>query len=151
MLRTSIFRTPSLKAKNPNETLPLRFAQGQGDGEFASHRVTPVSLREDALKAVTSRSDRKVGLISYTYVPNWAIARQLGWWQAGPPYGEGKWSELTPLSECHWHWAHRFNPQWQTDRVGQARGWVLILTLNGAVRKVRVEIPPEQFTLELYR
>ncbi len=89
--------------------------------------------------------------VSYTYVPNWAIARQLGWWQAGPPYGEGKWGELTPLSECHWHWAHRFNPQWQTDRVGQARGWVLILTLNGAVRKVRVEIPPEQFTPELYR
>ncbi len=89
--------------------------------------------------------------VSYTYVPNWAIARLLGWWQAGPPYGEGKWGELTPLSECHWHWAVRFHPSWQTDRIGQSRGWVLILTLNGAVRKIRVEIPPEQFSPDLYQ
>lgn len=89
--------------------------------------------------------------VSYTYVPNWAIARQLGWWQAGPPYGAGKWDELTPLSECHWHWARQFNPQWQTDRVSGARGWVLVLTLNGGVRRLRAETPPEEFTPELYR
>lgn len=89
--------------------------------------------------------------VSYTYVPNWAVARQLGWWHAGPPYGEGKWGELTPLSECHWHWARQFNPQWQTDRVLGARGWVLVLTLNGAVRRLRAETPPEAFTPELYR
>ncbi|MCX7993083.1 MAG: type II secretion system GspH family protein [Fimbriimonadales bacterium] len=88
--------------------------------------------------------------VSYTYVPNWAIARLLGWWEAGPPYGEGKWSELTPLSECHWHWARQFNPTWQTDRVSGARGWVLILTLNGAVRRIRAETPPEEFTPERY-
>ncbi|GIV08696.1 MAG: hypothetical protein KatS3mg019_0787 [Fimbriimonadales bacterium] len=89
--------------------------------------------------------------VSYTYVPNWAVARQLGWWHAGPPYGEGKWGELTPLSECHWHWARQFNPQWQTDRVSGARGWMLVLTLNGAVRRLRAETPPEAFTPELYR
>ncbi|GBC93600.1 hypothetical protein HRbin15_02100 [bacterium HR15] len=89
--------------------------------------------------------------VSYTYVPNWAIARQLGWWQPGPPYGEGKWGELTPLSECHWHWARQFNPAWQRDRITQARGWILILTLNGAVRKIRAEIPPESFSPADYR
>ncbi len=89
--------------------------------------------------------------VSYTYVPNWAIARQLGWWEAGPPYGAGKWDELTPLAECHWHWARQFNPTWQTDRLTGARGWVLVLTLNGAVRRLRAETPPEQFTPELYR
>jgi prepilin-type N-terminal cleavage/methylation domain-containing protein len=88
--------------------------------------------------------------VSYTYVPNWAIARLLGWWQAGPPYGEGKWSELTPLSECHWHWARQFNPRWQNDRISGARGWVLVLTLNGAVRRLRAETPPEEFTPENY-
>lgn len=88
--------------------------------------------------------------VSYTYVPNWAIARQLGWWAAGPPYGDGKWGELTPLSECHWHWARVFNPTWQTDRVSGARGWVLVLTLNGAVRRLRAETPPEEFSPERY-
>jgi type II secretory pathway pseudopilin PulG len=89
--------------------------------------------------------------VSYTYVPNWAIARQLGWWLPGPPYGEGKWGELTPLSECHWHWARQFNPTWQRDRLTQARGWILILTLNGAVRKLRAETPPESFSPQDYR
>ncbi len=89
--------------------------------------------------------------VSYTYVPNWAIARQLGWWRPGPPYGEGKWGELTPLSECHWHWARQFNPTWQRDRLTQARGWILILTLNGAVRKLRAETPPEEFSPADYR
>jgi prepilin-type N-terminal cleavage/methylation domain len=89
--------------------------------------------------------------VSYTYVPNWAIARMLGWWQAGPPYGEGKWGELTPLSECHWHWARQFNPTWQTDRITGARGWVLVLTLNGAVRRIRAELSPDAFTPESYR
>lgn len=89
--------------------------------------------------------------VSYTYVPNWAIARQLGWWQAGPPYGEGKWGDLTPLSECHWHWARMFQPTWQTDRIANARGWVLILTLGGSVRKLRAETPPEQFTPDRYQ
>ena len=89
--------------------------------------------------------------VSYTYVPNWAIARRLGWWQAGPPYGEGQWGELTPLSECHWHWARVFQPTWQTDRLTQARGWVLVLTLGGSVHKFRAETPPEQFSPGLYR
>ncbi|MFQ3611963.1 MAG: prepilin-type N-terminal cleavage/methylation domain-containing protein [Fimbriimonadales bacterium] len=88
--------------------------------------------------------------VSYTYVPNWAIARMLGWWQAGPPFGDGKWGELTPLSECHWHWAGQFRPTWQTDRVSQGRGWILILTLNGAVRRIRAETPPEEFSPERY-
>lgn len=89
--------------------------------------------------------------VSYTYVPNWAIARQLGWWQAGPPYGDGKWGELTPLSECHWHWAQVFQPAWQTDRLTGARGWVFILTLGGSVRKIRAETPPEQFSPDRYQ
>jgi hypothetical protein len=74
----------------------------------------------------------------------------LGWWQPGPPYGEGKWGELTPLSECHWHWARQFNPTWQTDRITGARGWVLVLTLNGAVRRIRAELSPDAFTPESY-
>lgn len=89
--------------------------------------------------------------VSYTYVPNWAIARQLGWWQAGPPYGDGKWEELTPLSECHWHWARVFHPTWQADRLTGARGWVFILTLGGSVRKIRAETPPEQFSPDRYQ
>lgn len=90
--------------------------------------------------------------VSYTYVPNWEIARQLGWWLPGPPYGEGKWGELTPLSECHWHWAGVFRADWLRDRLPKGTGgWILVLTLNGAVRKVRVELPPEDFTPDHYQ
>lgn len=89
--------------------------------------------------------------VSYTYVPNWAIARQLGWWEPGPPYGDGKWYDLTPLSECHWHWATFFQPQWQQDNIQGGRGWIMILTLSSVVRKIRAETPPAQFSPENYQ
>ena len=41
--------------------------------------------------------------ISYTYIPNWKYAAELGWWGRPPHYGEGKYGDSTPLAMCHWH------------------------------------------------
>lgn len=88
--------------------------------------------------------------VSYDYVPRWVTAAELGWWQPGPKYGRGKWDDLTPVADCQWHWATAFNTTWSKNQAG-ARGWQLILTMGGSVRKVRVEEPIEDFTPERYR
>ncbi|HXG23618.1 MAG TPA: type II secretion system protein [Chthonomonadales bacterium] len=88
--------------------------------------------------------------VSYDYVPQWKTAQELGWWNPPPHFGNGKWDDLTPLADCQWHWARVFNVDWSSD-APDARGWQLILTLGGSVRKVRVEEPIAEFTPEKYR
>jgi prepilin-type N-terminal cleavage/methylation domain-containing protein len=87
--------------------------------------------------------------VSYTYVPQWTIAQQLGWWQTGPPFGEGKWGDLTPVTECIWHWARKFDPSLSGNGVG-VRGWQLELMMTGSVRRIRVEQPVDDFSPDKY-
>jgi type II secretory pathway pseudopilin PulG len=88
--------------------------------------------------------------VSYCYVPQWAIAQQLGWWQSSPSFGPGKWGDMTPIVECPWHWAKAFKPNQDKNDPG-SKGWQLELMLSGSVRKIRVEDPLENFTPEKYR
>lgn len=88
--------------------------------------------------------------VSYDYVPRWIVAQELEWWQAPPKFGRGRWDDLTPVVGCQWHWARTFNASWSRNQPN-ARGWQLILTMSGSVRKVRVEEPVESFTPEKYR
>jgi prepilin-type N-terminal cleavage/methylation domain-containing protein len=71
--------------------------------------------------------------VSYTYVPSWKRAIEWGWWNEWPNSGNGKWNENTPVSECHWHWARRFHPDWQEDQNKTRGGSAVILTKDGAV------------------
>lgn len=88
--------------------------------------------------------------VSYDYVPRWELALELGWWKPWPRYGRGKWDDLTPVADCQWHWATTFNSSWTKNQTG-ARGWQLVLTIGGSVRKVRVDEPIEDFTPDKYR
>jgi len=88
--------------------------------------------------------------VSYDYVPRWETAHELGWWDAPPKYGRGKWDDLTPVADCQWHWASTYNSTWSKNQPG-ARGWEVILTMGGSVRRIRVEEPLEDFTPEKYR
>jgi prepilin-type N-terminal cleavage/methylation domain-containing protein len=88
--------------------------------------------------------------VSYLYVPQWATAQQLGWWDASPPFGAGKWDDLTPVVECPWHWARFFNADWNGNQPG-ARGWQLELMMTGSVRKIRVEQPVDAFSPDQYQ
>lgn len=88
--------------------------------------------------------------VSYDYDPEWSIAQSLGWWNAAPNFGLGLWGDLTPVADCQWHWATTFHADWDVDDPNRS-GWQLILVMAGAVRKVRVEIPPEQFSPSLYQ
>src|SRR5262245_33710611 len=38
--------------------------------------------------------------LSYDYLPNWRPVWNVGWWSPPPRHGEGKWGDLTPISEC---------------------------------------------------
>ena len=87
--------------------------------------------------------------VSYEYIPNWVRAQELGWYRSAPRYGQGKWDDLTPLAGCLWHWAKTFDPN-LSGNLSTARGWQLYLTRGGAVRKVRVEEPIENFSPEKY-
>lgn len=88
--------------------------------------------------------------VSYDYIPRWQKAVDLGWWKPAPSYGHGKWDDLTPIADCQWHWAGRFNPNLDENEKG-ARGWVLMLTAGASVRKIRVEDPIELFSPDRYR
>jgi prepilin-type N-terminal cleavage/methylation domain-containing protein len=88
--------------------------------------------------------------VSYTYVPQWSMAQQLGWWDGAPPFGPGKWGDLTPVAECPWHWAKTFDLNLNGNKPG-VRGWQLELMMTGSVRKIRVEQPVETFTPENYQ
>ena len=90
------------------------------------------------------------GGVSYDYLPQWLIARQLGWWNEPPAFGSGKWDDLTPIIQCHWHWANRFRPNLQENEAG-SRGWVVVGTAGGSVRRYRVEDPLDEFTPEKLR
>jgi len=87
--------------------------------------------------------------VSYGYTPNWGIARTLGWWNVPPDYGNGKWDDLTPIADCQWHWATFFNKRLPWNQPG-AKGWVLVLTAGGSVRRLRAEMPIAEFTPERY-
>lgn len=88
--------------------------------------------------------------VSYSYLPNWLQALELGWWNPPPNAGEGKWGDQTPVVVCDWHWATKFVKDWNENQQG-AKGWQLVLMMAGSVRKVRIEEPMEQFTPEKYR
>ncbi|MGC8668104.1 MAG: type II secretion system protein [Chthonomonadales bacterium] len=88
--------------------------------------------------------------VSYDYMPQWRIALNLGWWNPAPSFGDGKWGDLTPLAACQWHWATRFDPNLTRNMAG-AKGWELILTAGGSVRRIRVEEPVELFSPDRYR
>jgi prepilin-type N-terminal cleavage/methylation domain-containing protein len=86
--------------------------------------------------------------VSYDYIPRWAVAQELEWWGSGP-FGLGKWEDMTPVVDCPWHWATSFNVNWNKNSPG-SRGWQLVLTMGGSVRKIRVEEPVEEFSPEKY-
>lgn len=88
--------------------------------------------------------------VSYDYFPMWETAQQLQWWAPAPDFGAGKWDELTPLIGCQWHWATTFNASWRSNAQG-VRGWQMIATVQGSVRRARVEEPVETFTPDRYR
>ncbi len=84
--------------------------------------------------------------VSYTYLPNWKYARQLGWWRPPPRYGRGKWGDSTPLAMCHWHWGKRWErdldaPIWGKD----PKGWIVVLQAGASVRRIRAEQPLSEF------
>jgi prepilin-type N-terminal cleavage/methylation domain-containing protein len=87
--------------------------------------------------------------VSYTYVPNWKYAWELGWWRQPPRYGPGKWEDSTPLAMCHWHWAK--GREWRRDLDvrswgDEPKGWVLLLAAGGSVHKIRAETPADEFS-----
>jgi len=91
--------------------------------------------------------------VSYTYVPNWKYARQLGWWNRPPDYGQGKWLDSTPVAMCHWHWAQRWDPTIDSAIWGEGpqatlapHGWMLVLAAGGSVNKVRAEVPVPRYS-----
>ena len=91
--------------------------------------------------------------VSYTYIPNWKHAHQLGWWNPKPRYGEGKWESSTPLAMCHWHWAA--GRAWRKELDipswgGDAKGWVLVLAADASVHKVRAETSANDFSPDCY-
>jgi prepilin-type N-terminal cleavage/methylation domain-containing protein len=88
--------------------------------------------------------------LSYDFLPNWRPAWNVGWWNPPPAHGEGKWGDLTPISECAWHWARVWDKNAQDHRAG-ARGWMFVLTTGGSVRRRRVEEPLAAFTPEKLR
>jgi len=81
--------------------------------------------------------------VSYTWVPNWDVAIELGWWKPWPNTGSGKWLDQTPISECHWQWATKYG-QFEGDQTQAARFSAHLLLFNGSVVKwpgrVRVEL-----------
>jgi hypothetical protein len=56
---------------------------------------------------------------------------------------------MTPLIGCPWHWAKRWDVS-DEENSGTARGWELILTRGGSVRKIRIETPMSEFTPSNY-
>ena len=110
----------------------------------------------DGLKGIHEGNPRMEGNlylssgVSYDYIPMWEQAQELGWWAPAPSFGNGKWDDLTPLLSCQWHWATTFNVSWAGNQAN-ARGWELLVTVQGSVRKVRVEDPLADFTPDRYR
>jgi prepilin-type N-terminal cleavage/methylation domain-containing protein len=88
--------------------------------------------------------------VSYDYLPNWGPAWEAGWWNPPPRPGAGKWEDLTPISECAWHWARVFYKETR-GHVAGSRGWMFVLTAGGSVRRRRVEEPLPAFSPEHYR
>jgi prepilin-type N-terminal cleavage/methylation domain-containing protein len=89
--------------------------------------------------------------VSYDYLPNWSEAIKLGWWHEGPQYGPGKWDSLTPISQCAWHWATRFNKDQSGGNLPGSKGWMFVLTAGGSVRRYRVETSLAAFSPDQLR
>lgn len=96
-------------------------------------------LREgnDVLEGTTYLSSG----VSYEYFPRWIITQGYGWWPADAPMDRGQWDELTPLAGCLWHWAKGWSAT-QVGNASSARGWEIVLTRGGSVKRVRVEQMP---------
>jgi type II secretory pathway pseudopilin PulG len=105
----------------------------------------PASGQHDAGEYMEGATHLPSG-VSYTYIPNWKYARELGWWAPPPHYGRGKWGDSTPLAMCHWHWGKRWVADLDTPTWGRdPKGWVLVLEAGGAVRRIRAEQPVSEF------
>ena len=91
------------------------------------------------------------GGVSYGYIPRWERAVALGWWaKNGPPFGFGKYGGITPLVECHWHWASRFDPVKDYDELPkEGGGQALILELDNAVIRVPIAEWPDRYDQRL--
>jgi len=90
------------------------------------------------------------GGVSYGYIPRWDRAVALGWWaKNGPPFGFGKYGSVTPLVECHWHWASRFDPVKEYDEPAKEGGQALILQLDNAVIRVPIADWPDRYDQKL--
>jgi type II secretory pathway pseudopilin PulG len=133
--------------------LPLHLsAANDGYVKSAALFVCP-SDRAKGIHAGSSRMEGTLYLptgVSYDYLPMWTEAQALGWWAPAPSFGNGKWDDLTPLLSCQWHWATTFHVDWSENAPG-SKGWVLIATSQGSVRKVRVEDPLAALSPATYR
>jgi prepilin-type N-terminal cleavage/methylation domain-containing protein len=105
----------------------------------------PAAGRHDA-SAYMEGATRLPSGVSYTYLPNWKYAWELGWWGRPPHYGRGKWRDSTPLAMCHWHWGKRWDPELDAQAWGKdPKGWVVLLEAGGSVRRIRAEQPVSEF------
>lgn len=71
--------------------------------------------------------------VSYTWVPGWEKAIEWGWWNPWPDYGNGKWHDMTPISECHWQWAKTFDQFLVEDQNRTGPGNAFVLTAGGSL------------------
>ena len=87
--------------------------------------------------------------VSYEYYPQWLDAQTNGWYNTWPNFGAGEWDDMTPLAGCVWHWAKTWNSTQDSNAPG-SKGWEIMLTRGGSVRKIRVE-GIEEFTPGMYQ
>lgn len=86
--------------------------------------------------------------VSYTWVPMWHAAIEWGWWNPWPNRGTGKWGDLTPVSECHWHWAKTFNEVWVQDKIKGVHGQAFLLTAGASLFRWPASNPLQNFDPE---
>jgi prepilin-type N-terminal cleavage/methylation domain-containing protein len=125
-----------------NEDLPPRLSvlsPTYADAALFICPSDPVRGQLDGNDSLEGRTYLPSG-VSLEYFPRWVTAHERGWWPSEPPLDRGRWDEMTPLAGCPWHWAKN----WDSTRNGNddetARGWEVVLTRGGAVKRARVEL-----------
>lgn len=113
--------------------LPPHLSAAGFDSAILVCPLDPLSGKHESTSRLEGDSLLASG-VSYTWVPGWNKAQEWGWWNPWPDYGNGMWGDATPLSECHWHWAKKFNVEWEEDRnKGRSANAVLLLK-DGSLR-----------------